>query len=84
MTDLFKELFDLNHDGKMNIYEKAVEYEAFTSTCDGVNENKKTVELKETRFDEDELSFMDEEERREAIEEAGFDPEGYDVDSVEY
>lgn len=77
MAGLFGGLFDFNHDGKMNAFEKAAEFATFTSTIDG---GDATEELEASGIDTIELELMDEDERREAIEDAGLDPDDYDFD----
>ncbi len=74
MTGIFGGLFDFNHDGEMNAFERATEF-AFLDEM--MNEEEKT-ELELSGLDPDELELMDSDERREALEEAGLDPDDYD------
>lgn len=72
---LFGDLFDFNGDGEMSTFEKAAEFGAFMHMIDSV----KNEELTSAGLDPQELSAMDYFERREALEEAGLDPDDYDV-----
>ncbi len=69
MNGFFGNMFDFNHDGKLDGFEKATDFAMFTSLIE--DEEAKTVDL-------DELEFMDADERREALENAGLDPDDYD------
>ena len=80
----FGGLFDMNHDGKLDSFERTMDFMAFNELmsesddlCDGENEDL-VDEIESAGLDYDELSFMDEDERREALEDAGLDPDDYD------
>lgn len=75
MNGFFGNMFDFNHDGKLDGFERAADFVMFTSLIE--DEEAKT-ELEMSGLDPDELEFMDAEERREALEEAGLDPDNYD------
>ena len=75
MAGLFGGLFDFNHDGKMSIFERAVEYSVFEEMTRTEDNN---LELEAAGLDIDELEYMDSDERREALEDAGLDPDDYD------
>ncbi|WP_022778312.1 hypothetical protein [Butyrivibrio sp. AE3009] len=62
--------FDLNHDGKIDAGETAYINDTIFSeeVHDDIDEEE---ELR------DEIEFMDPEERREALEDAGFDPDDF-------
>ena len=75
---LFGGLFDFNHDGKMDSFEHAVEFQFFNAVVLADEDNASDDLLSEAGLDRDELSWMDEEERREALEEAGLDPSDFD------
>lgn len=86
MIDMFGPLdnmFDFNGDGELNAFERAAEFdfldrmekEDSTDTDDDDD-----LELDLAGLNRDELEFMDEDERREALEDAGLDPDDYDVD----
>ena len=81
-------LFDFNSDGKTDMFETFVEMqmmaesrqEAIDLTGDdtfyiGTDEIE---ELNEAGLDYDELDMMDEDERREALEDAGLDPDEFE------
>lgn len=81
-------LFDFNGDGKTDMFETFVEMqmmaesrqEAIDLTGDdtfyiGTDEIE---ELNEAGLDYDELDMMDEDERREALEDAGLDPDEFE------
>lgn len=73
MSGLFGDMFDFDHDGEINGFERAMEF-AF---LDEMEEEEKT-EFEISGLDADELEFMDPDERREALEDAGLDPADYD------
>ena len=75
MNGFFWNLFDFNHDGKLDSFERAADFVAFTSLRE--DEEEKT-ELEMSGLDPAKLEFMDADERREAIEDAGLDPDDYD------
>jgi len=77
-------MFDLNRDGKMNVFERAAEF-AFIEDVLEIEDNevKSSVNLaalEEEDLDFDDLALMDDWERREVLEEAGLDPDDYDFD----
>lgn len=71
---LFGNLFDFNGDGKLDAFEKAAEFGAFMNMVDSYQKD----ELTSLGLDIDELDLMDDDECREAIEDAGLDPDDYD------
>ena len=73
MAGIFGGLFDFNHDGKMDAFERAAEF-AFLSEM--FDEEKTELEL--SGMDPLELEYMSAYERRAALEEAGLDPDDYD------
>ena len=82
MAGLFGGLFDFDNDGEMNAFERAAEF-AFLDDLFNEDEEDDEVDEQFTEFelsglDADELEFMDPEERREILEEAGLDPDDYD------
>ena len=80
----FGGLFDMNHDGKLDSFERAMDFMAFEEMVNGSNDSDEDEgeelmdELESAGLDYDELSFMDEDERREVLEDAGLDPDDYD------
>lgn len=77
---LFGDLFDFNKDGKLDAFEKAAEFTTFVSMMDKLDAESDTEEseLEMAGLAPEELEYMDEDERREAIEDAGLDPDEYD------
>lgn len=75
MGGFFGSLFDFDHDGKLDGFERAVDFAMFDSLME---DDEKKTELEMSGLDPDELEFMDADERREALEEAGLDPDDYD------
>ena len=65
--------FDLNHDGEIDANETAF----INSTIFSEDEH---VEVDEEEELLDEIEFMDADERREALEDAGYDPDDFDGD----
>lgn len=70
----FDRMFDYNRDGHLDMFEQAMQYEFLE---EGMRNLASNVEDSDS-FDEDEFDYMDEDERREALEEAGMDPDEYD------
>ena len=68
-------MVDVINDGKLVSFEKAAEFGAFMQMIDSV----KNDELTSAGLDPQELSEMGYSERREALEEAGLDPDDYDL-----
>ena len=68
----FDGLFDLNRDGALDPAEQAFQMDFIT----------RDMEEQDDIDDEDELDLedMDPDERREALEEAGYDPDEFDFD----
>ena len=89
-----KPLFDFNKDGKTDCMEWSIgmqmtasssqeefgstEEDAFYSTSDDLEDEDDEDILELHGLDRDELDMMDEDERREALEEAGLDPDDYE------
>ena len=74
MAGLFGGLFDFNHDGKLDGFERAAEFGAIMDILDDCKQD----EIEEAGLDLDELEMMDEDERREAFEDAGLNPDDFD------
>lgn len=67
----FGNLFDFNNDGKLDMFEQAADFTAFQQMI-------KQAELEESGIALNELEFMSDNERREALEDAGLEPDDYD------
>lgn len=73
--------FDFDGDGKLDGYEYAVMddvvfgHDEDSDDCDELDDDITAAGLDAT-----ELEYMDEDERREALEDAGLDPDDYDFD----
>lgn len=79
---LYDSDFDFDGDGKLNAYEYSVMYDVVfgyedteTSEVDELEDELSLAGLEVT-----ELEYMDEDERRETLEDAGLDPDDYDFD----
>ena len=75
----FGKLFDFDGDGKLNYAEQAMDFLAFDEmTREDKANYEEEDELEMAGLDYDELSYMDDDERREVLEDAGLDPDDYD------
>lgn len=76
---IFGDMFDFNHDGEMSAFERAAEFSFLDEMLnEEADEDDVMTEFELSGLDADELEFMDPEERREVLEEAGLDPDDYD------
>ena len=79
MAGLFGRMFDLNRDGKLDAWERAMEYDFMTAlNDDSEDEDEELTELEIAGIDPIELDYMDANERREVLEDAGLDPDDFD------
>lgn len=76
MKGFLGDLFDLNHDGEIDIFERAAEFSFLEEIIDTEEDENSDFEL--SGVDLDAMEYMDPDERREALEEAGLDPDDYD------
>ena len=67
MMGFFDDLFDLNGDGKMNAFDRMMEYVFITEETEDAGE---PTELECSGLNPDELEWMSSEERRAALENA--------------
>ena len=72
----FDSLFDMNRDGVLDPVEHGFQLDFLTRQMEEDNKSDEDEE----ELDLDDLEFMDEDERREALEEAGYDPDDFDDD----
>lgn len=77
---IFGNMFDMNRDGKVDAWERAMEIDFITSNMeeDEDSDDDTLTELELAGIDPIDLEFMGEDERREVLEEAGSDPDDYD------
>ena len=71
----FDSLFDTNRDGVLDPVEQGFQLDFLARQM----EEDRSMEA-EDELDLDDLELMDEDERREALEEAGYDPNDFDED----
>ena len=66
----FDKMFDFNRDGKLDSWERAAQFQFMDEM---MKDDEKSI-----FDDDDELEFMDPDERREVLEDAGLDPDEFD------
>ena len=82
----FDRMFDWNDDGKLDSFEQANQFEfeqrmlEEDSVDDDEDDDDDDLDLYLAGLDRFDLEMMDEDERREALEDAGLDPGDYDFD----
>ncbi len=82
----FDRMFDWNDDGKLDSFEQANQFEfeqrmlEEDSVDDDEDEDDDDLDLDLAGLDRFDLEMMDEDERHEALEDAGLDPGDYDFD----
>ena len=76
VENAFDSFFDRNGDGVLDPIEQGFELDFLTRQL----EEDERVDKRVDDLDLDDLEFMDEDERREALEEAGYDPDDFDDD----
>lgn len=78
----FGGLFDLNGDGELDAGERTLDFMAFNDLMIGAEKAERpeyVQELEDAGLDYDELWHMTDWERREALEDAGMDPDDFDM-----
>ena len=91
MRGIFGSMFDRNRDGRLDHFERAMEFEFLeelereesSDCCDDYDEKDEDYDFDETELelagiDPEELEYMDEDERREVLEEAGLSMDDFD------
>ena len=68
-------MFDFNHDGKLDCFEQAAEFAFLSSMTESGDDHD---ELCQAGIDPEDLEFMSAGERRTILEDAGLDPDDYD------
>ena len=86
----FDRMFDWNDDGKLDSFEQANQFEfeqrmleedqVDDDEDDDEDDDDDDLDLDLAGLDRFDLEMMDEDERREALEDAGLDPGDYDFD----
>ena len=74
MKGLFGGMFDFNHDGKLNSFERAAEMQFFDHI---MSDKGNSCGISESNFDD--LGMADEDDEREELEEAGLDLDELDM-----
>ena len=74
VEDSFDSLFDMNRDGVLDPVEQGFQLDFLAHQM----ERDDRSDDDEEELDLEELEYMDEDERREALEEAGYDPDDFD------
>ena len=77
----FDKMFDFNRDGRLNAFERDAQFQFIDEKrgkSDLFGDDNETDVFAEAGLDYDDLEFMDPEERREALEDAGLDPDEFD------
>lgn len=78
---LYDRNFDFDNDGKLNAYEYFVmDNVVFGNETDESVEDELEDDLYIAGLDQADLELMDSDERREALEDAGLDPDDYEFD----
>ena len=82
---IFGNMFDLNRDGKLDSMERATEFMVYNKVTkknydEGYDDFEEDIEdeLEMAGLDYEELLFMDEDERIEALEDAGLNLDDYE------
>lgn len=80
VRDSFDEMFDFNRDGHLDAFEQAMQFDFLEEGIRSTNGNddEEDDDLFSSNLDLDELEDMDEDEKREALEETGYDPDDFD------
>lgn len=68
----YDRMFDYDRNGSLDVFERGLQMHVIDEMC------KEDEENDTCSFDFDELEDMNEEERREALEEAGYDPDDFE------
>lgn len=89
---LFGDMFDFNHDGKLDSFERAAEFGAFMQMINDIERDERndsdslasvgtdelSEALSEIGLDVFDFELMDDDEKAEVLEDAGFDPNDYE------
>lgn len=78
MAGILGNVFDFDHDRKLDVFEKVAEILALDDLLREDSPEELITEFELSGLDAEELEFMDEDEQREALEDAVLDLEDYD------
>ena len=78
MGGIFGNMFDMDRDGKMDAFERAMELNFLQSFEDETMSDDTKTELELAGIDPVDLEYMTDEERRKVLEEAGLDADDFD------
>ena len=78
MYGIFGNLFDMNHNGKLDTLEKALDFTAAACVLNQIGYEDDRDVFGEAGLDYEELEMMDPEERDGILEAAGLDPFEFD------
>jgi len=73
---IFGSLFDFNGDGELDAFEPGMEFMALQEMIGGISDDEMD-ELAAVGLSYNDLLLMDEDERREVLEDVGLDPDDY-------
>lgn len=76
----FDRMFDFNRDGKLDMSERAMQFDYIDRemSSDSADDSDEDDELEMAGLDRLDLELMDEDERREVLEDAGLDSDDFD------
>ncbi len=80
VEDEIDRMFDYDVDGVLNPVEQACKLDFMTGDIEEYGDENDYKPANLTYLDPDDLKDLDEDERREALEDAGYDPDDYDPD----
>ena len=75
MNRFFGDAFDFNHDGQLDRFEQVADFAVFANLMDNIELEDKVSDV---GLDLAELEFMDADERRSVLEDAGLDSDDFD------
>ncbi len=79
VEDSFDEMFDINRDGFLDAGEEGLQIEYLNKMSERPRHNDYADDPDYDDLDIDALEMMNEDERRDALEDAGYDPDDFDL-----